>query len=101
MVGGPPCQPFSKAGYWITNEKRAAVDDERNMVGEFIRLISEIRPDGAILENVESILHPTNRAAVEFIENELTKMGYHFKRTIANAVDFGCSSEKETCYLYD
>ena len=22
IVGGPPCQPFSKAGYWVTNEKR-------------------------------------------------------------------------------
>lgn len=95
MVGGPPCQPFSKAGYWITNEKRAAVDDERNMVGEYIRLISEIRPDGAILENVESILHPTNRAAVEFIENELTKMGYHFKRVLANAVDFGVPQKRK------
>ena len=56
MVGGPPCQPFSKAGYWITNEKRKAFEDERNIVGEYLRIISEIRPDGFLLENVESIL---------------------------------------------
>lgn len=38
MVGGPPCQPFSKAGYWITNEKRKAFEDERNMVGDTYEL---------------------------------------------------------------
>ena len=95
LVGGPPCQPFSKAGYWITNEKRKAFEDERNMVGEYLRIISEIRPDGFLLENVESILHPTNRPVVEYIENELTKMGYKFKRILANAVDYGIPQKRK------
>ncbi len=95
LVGGPPCQPFSKAGYWITNEKRKAIDDERNMIGEYLRLISEIRPDGFILENVESILHPTNRAVVEFVENEIIKMGYHFNRILANAVEYGVPQKRK------
>ena len=95
MVGGPPCQPFSKAGYWITNEKRKAFEDERNMVGEYLRIISEIRPDGFLLENVESILHPTNRPVVDFIENEITKMGYNFERILANAVDYGIPQKRK------
>lgn len=95
LIGGPPCQPFSKAGYWITNEKRKAIDDERNMVGEYLRIISEIQPDGFLLENVESILHPTNRAVVEFIENEMVKMGYHFSRVLVNAVDFGIPQKRK------
>lgn len=100
LVGGPPCQPFSKAGYWITNEKRKGVDDERNMVGEYLRIISEIRPDGFLLENVESILHPTNRPIVDYIDNEIVKMGYHYKRILANAVDYGIPQRrKRVIYL--
>lgn len=100
LVGGPPCQPFSKAGYWITNEKRKGVDDERNMVGEYLRIISEIKPDGFLLENVESILHPTNRPIVDFIDNEIVKMGYHFKRILANAVEYGIPQRrKRVIYL--
>ncbi len=95
LVGGPPCQPFSKAGYWITNEKRKAVDDERNMVGEYLRVISEIKPDGFLLENVESILHPTNRPVVDFIENEIAKMGYKFQRILANAVEYGIPQKRK------
>lgn len=95
LVGGPPCQPFSKAGYWITNEKRKAVDDERNMVGEYLRIIEEIRPDGFLLENVESILHPTNKAAVEYIEERITRMGYHFVRVLANALEYGIPQKRK------
>ena len=95
LVGGPPCQPFSKAGYWITNEKRKAVDDERNMVGEYLRIIEEIRPDGFLLENVESILHPTNKAAVEYMEEKITRMGYHFVRILANALEYGIPQKRK------
>lgn len=95
LVGGPPCQPFSKAGYWITNEKRKAFNDERNMVGEYLRLIDEIRPDGFLLENVESILHPTNKEAVEYIEEKITEMGYYFKRYLANALEYGIPQKRK------
>lgn len=100
LVGGPPCQPFSKAGYWITNEKRKAINDERNMVGEYLRVISEIKPDGFVLENVESILHPTNRPVVDFIENEIIRLGYNYIRILANAVDYGIPQKrKRVIYL--
>lgn len=70
------------------------------MVGEYLRIISEIRPDGFLLENVESILHPTNRPVVDFIENEIIKMGYHFKRILANAVEYGIPQKrKRVIYL--
>lgn len=95
IVGGPPCQPFSKAGYWITNEKRKGVQDERNMVGEYLRIIDEIRPDGFLLENVESILHPTNRTIVDFIESSIIKMGYNFTRVLANAVEYGIPQKRK------
>lgn len=95
FVGGPPCQPFSKAGYWITNDKRQASNDERNMVGEYLRIIEEIRPDGVLLENVESILHPTNKIAVEYIESTLSRLGYSFIRILADATRFGIPQKRK------
>lgn len=95
IVGGPPCQPFSKGAYWITNEKRKGAEDERNMVGEYLRVIEEIEPDGFLLENVESILHPTNRVIVDFIENRIAQMGYSFLRVLANATDYGVPQRRK------
>ncbi|MGO7535243.1 DNA cytosine methyltransferase [Rhizobium leguminosarum] len=50
MVGGPPCQPFSSGG------RRAALSDPRgNLIYEYFRLISEVRPRYFVLENVANL----------------------------------------------
>lgn len=99
LVGGPPCQPFSKAGYWVTNEKRKANDDPRNMIGQYFRLISEIRPDGFILENVESILHPSNHEAVEEIVNSIKELGYYYSLLKINAADYGIPQKRKRVFF--
>ncbi len=51
MVGGPPCQSFSPGG------KRAALSDPRgNLIYEYLRLISEIRPRYFMFENVANLV---------------------------------------------
>ena len=99
LVGGPPCQPFSKAGYWVTNENRKANDDPRNMIGSYFRLISEIKPDGFVLENVESILHPTNKEAVDSIVEQATALGYHFSMLKMNAADYGIPQRRKRVFF--
>ena len=59
LVGGPAClMPFSKAGYWVTHKNRLGSEDPRNMIGQYLRIVDELKPDGFLLENVESLLHP-------------------------------------------
>lgn len=51
MVGGPPCQSFSPGG------KRAALSDPRgNLIFEYLRIISEVRPRCFVLENVANLV---------------------------------------------
>jgi DNA (cytosine-5)-methyltransferase 1 len=51
MVGGPPCQSFSPGG------KRAALNDPRgNLIYEYFRLVSEIRPRYFVMENVANLI---------------------------------------------
>ena len=51
MVGGPPCQSFSSGG------KRAGLNDPRcNLIYEYFRLISEIRPRYFVIENVGNLI---------------------------------------------
>lgn len=99
LVGGPPCQPFSKAGYWVKNENRKANDDPRNMIGPYFRLISEIKPDGFVLENVESILHPSNRPAVDMIVDNMERLGYNFSMLKMNAADYGIPQKRKRVFF--
>lgn len=56
VVGGPPCQPFSSGG------GRAALSDPRgNLIYEFIRIVSEVRPRYFVMENVANLTTATLR----------------------------------------
>ncbi len=99
LVGGPPCQPFSKAGYWRTHENRLGADDPRNMIGNYLRLISEVKPNGFILENVESILHPKNIHAVDELVIAIEKLGYNYKICKVNAIEFGIPQKRKRVFI--
>jgi len=99
LAGGPPCQPFSKAGYWKTHKNRLGAADPRNMIGQYLRLISEIQPDGFILENVESLLHPKNVEAVNEIEETIDKLGFNFIKLRANTADYGVPQKRKRVFF--
>ncbi len=99
IVGGPPCQPFSKAGYWVTNEKRNSSEDPRNMIEPYFKIISELKPDGFVLENVESILHPSNKEAVENIYANIERLGYKCSMLKVNAADYGIPQKRKRVFF--
>lgn len=99
IIGGPPCQPFSKAGYWVTNDKRASNDDPRNMIQPYFNIIAEIQPDGFVLENVESILHPSNKEAVDNIYENMEKLGYYYSVLKINAAEYGIPQKRKRVFF--
>lgn len=99
IVGGPPCQPFSKAGYWVTNEKRNSSEDPRNMIKPYFKIIAELQPDGFVLENVESIMHPSNHEAVETIYENMERLGYKCSVLKINAAEYGIPQKRKRVRL--
>jgi DNA (cytosine-5)-methyltransferase 1 len=61
VAGGPPCQPFSRAG------KRELVDcDTGQLFMEFVRLVDGIRPRWFIFENVKGlVIHKADVASLQ------------------------------------
>ena len=99
LVGGPPCQPFSKAGYWVTHKNRLGSEDPRNMIGQYLRIVEELKPDGFLLENVESLMHPKNANAVSDLTEAIDKLGYNFIVYRANAQDFGVPQKRKRVFF--
>ena len=99
LLGGPPCQPFSKAGYWVTHKNRLGSEDPRNMIGQYLRIIEELQPDGFLLENVESLFHPKNEGTVTDLKEAIDKLGYKFIVYHANALDFGVPQKRRRVFF--
>lgn len=120
VVGGAPCQPFSKAAYWLENgeESRyrraraagiamdrplplteARPDARRTLVEEFWRLIFEADADGFVFENVPSIKHPRNRPVLDGFRHAAEAAGYQVAEVTANAAEHGVAQTRQRVFL--
>lgn len=100
VIGGAPCQPFSKAGYWVGNQTRRGINDPRaTLVDEYLRVVTDILPDGFVFENVESLLHPTNKIIVERFIEIIEECGYKYKIVRANALDYGVPQKRKRIFI--
>lgn len=120
IVGGPPCQPFSKAAYWVEAGDEAAYrraraaggpverpappefarpDARRTLVEEFWRLVREADADAFVFENVRSITHPRNKPVLEALERAARARGYKLRFVAANAVEYGVPQRRQRIFL--
>lgn len=100
VIGGAPCQPFSKAGYWVGNQSRRGINDPRaTLVDEYLRVVCDLQPDGFVFENVESLLYPSTKVIVERFLEIVHENGYATKIIRANALDYGVSQKRKRLFI--
>ncbi|MEN1927384.1 DNA cytosine methyltransferase [Luteimonas qiangzhengi] len=90
VAGGPPCQGFSVGG------SRDGADERNNLVFQMLDLISLVRPEAVLIENVEGIMRKfvarpgaESASAAEGVMNELEKLGYTSVLKVLDATLFG------------
>lgn len=81
VVGGPPCQGFSHAGWRNPGDKR------NQLFKEFVYVVDEIRPEFFVMENVPGILTMRKGDAINEIISLFEEIGYNVN------VPFKLSSE--------
>lgn len=70
VVGGPPCQGYSTAGWRLR-------DDERNdLAVVFMEIVDELQPEMVLLENVEGLLNYRKGAVVSELLATMRELGY-------------------------
>ena len=95
LVGGPPCTPFSKSGYWL-EQKRHGLDPEASLLEHYVRVLDEARPRMFLLENVFALAYSNhNRAWLEFLLESFDRLGYHVNREVMLAADFGVPQRRQ------
>ena len=90
VSGGFPCQPFSIAG------RKKGKDDTRNMWPETIRVIKQVQPKEAFLENVSGLLHSGYFGQ---ILNDLSEAGYDAKWITMSAGECGAPHKRERLWI--
>ena len=113
LAGGPPCQSFSVYG-----NRKGIHDGRGQMLFEYLRMVSELRPRVFIMENVrglhsmplipEKVLSQVENAEpwmaekgslVRELIGEFEKIGYRVDGFLVNSVNYGAPQIRERLIL--
>jgi DNA (cytosine-5)-methyltransferase 1 len=97
IIGGPPCQGFSKN---VPRSQRF-LDDERNdLIRRFLEFVRLVRPKIVIMENVAEIVNAYHGAFREEILSLLREWGYFAEVCILDAADYGVPQHRRRAFFF-
>ncbi len=105
LVGGPPCQPFSKSGYWVKGDVDRLKDPRANTLKEYMRVLEETLPRAFILENVFGLAYKGKDEGLIYLQdrleeiNKTNKTKYNFNWKVLNAAHFGIPQIRERVFI--
>lgn len=95
LIGGPPCQPFSKSGYWARGDSLRLNDPRSNTLNAYLRVLEDTLPRAFVLENVEGLAFAGKDEGLILLLrrieqiNRKTKSAYNPRFQVLNAADYG------------
>lgn len=105
LIAGPPCQPFSKSGYWATGDAKRLSDPRADTLGHFLRILRETLPRAFLIENVVGFAYSGKSEGLQFIRegieeiNKETGSNYSLSIKNLNAADFGVPQIRERVFV--
>ncbi|MCM0022143.1 MAG: DNA cytosine methyltransferase [Tagaea sp.] len=105
LIAGPPCQPFSKSGYWKLGDARRLDDPRANTLSAFLRVLRDARPKTFLLENVAGLAFKGKDEGLRFLVagiaevNRQAGTNYSVNWASLNAAAFGVPQLRERVFL--
>lgn len=105
VIGGPPCQPFSKAGYWASGDSRRLNDPRADTLSAYLRVVEEALPRAILLENVGGLAFAGKDDGLQLLYrgfdqiNRRTNSNYRLSFAVLNAVDYGVPQIRQRAFL--
>ena len=94
VIGGPPCQGFSYAGWRDPNDKR------NQLFKEFVAMVEQLKPKFFVMENVLGILTMRKGDAIKEIVQAFSEIGYYINHPMKlNAEEFGVPQRRKRVFI--
>ncbi|RUR52022.1 DNA cytosine methyltransferase [Vreelandella populi] len=105
LIGGPPCQPFSKSAYWSTGDTKRLNDPRSDTLTAYLRVLKDLKPKAFLMENVFGITYKGKNEAIDLLKKiieEINKeegVNYNFNIGVLNAADYGVPQIRERVFI--
>lgn len=100
IAGGPPCQPFSRAGRskirdLVDKGIREALDPRRDLWRVFLHVVEQIKPRAVLMENVPDMALGDDMRRVRYMAERLEAIGYETDMRIVEAWRHGVPQHRQ------
>lgn len=105
LIGGPPCQPYSKSSFGTVKVPLGHEDHRASTVNEYVRVVRDTLPKVFIIENVPQFISGKNIKMKNYLERSISKInrenGTKYKLTYhqLNAAAFGVPQIRERLFI--
>lgn len=105
LAGGPPCQPFSKSGYWATGDAKRLDDPRAGTLSQYLRVLEHLLPRAFLLENVSGLAFAGKSEGLEILRKGISSINrrcatnYTFEVARLNAADFGVPQHRHRIFV--
>jgi DNA (cytosine-5)-methyltransferase 1 len=105
LIGGPPCQPFSKSAFWAAGTTKRLDDPRARTLEVMLDLAEAVLPRALVIENVRGIAYREKDEAMKLVEQRLDEINerhgtsYTTTVTYLQATDFGVPQIRERAFL--
>ncbi|MGY1719054.1 DNA (cytosine-5-)-methyltransferase [Blastococcus sp. SYSU DS0552] len=104
IAGGPPCQPFSKAGrsgirHRVRNGLRDPHDQRRDLWRSFLEVIQLVQPPAVLMENVPDMALDREMFILRAMVEELEALEYSVEERIVDTWRYGVPQFRQRLIL--
>ncbi len=105
LIGGPPCQPFSKSGYWARGDALRLDDPRADTLTGYLRVLRDTQPRAFLLENVYGLAYQGKDEGLRYILDGITQINretgsnYQVAWKMLNTADFGVPQARERVFM--
>lgn len=105
LIGGPPCQPFSKSSYWVRGDSLRMDDHRADTLTGYLRVLRDTQPKAFLLENVQGIAFEGKDEGLRYLLDGIAQINretgarYEVSWKSLNAADYGVPQIRERVFL--
>ena len=105
LIGGPPCQPFSKSGYWKSGDSKRLEDPRADTLSAYVRILEDTQPHAFVLENLGGLAFSEKDEGLQLLLrriggiNKRWKTKYQPGFRLLNAADYGVPQLRERFFI--
>lgn len=111
LVGGPPCQPFSKSGQWRNGRPPRMSDPRAETLRAYLDVMDAVLPELMLLENVRGLITTRSRVnqryeGLDVLRSALERINrrhgtkYEPIAFVLDAADYGVPQHRQRAFVF-